>query len=122
MQTDVVAYLSGPLAGVALIGLGWPLARRRVAPNGALGIRLPTTLASSAVWYGTNARAGADLIRLGVLLVGVGLVLPWLVGRPAFVVEAVIGCAGLILVYVRAASHARRLFEGLVHDEEAREA
>jgi uncharacterized membrane protein len=122
MSRDLIAYLSPPFLGLLLVLLGRPLARRRVPPNGMLGLRIPSTYASPSVWYGANARAGADLVLLGAALMVTGLLLPWIAGTTAFVIEAVLGCAGLVVIYLRAVSHAQRLLEGELRDRAERPA
>jgi len=49
-----------------LVVLGIPLARRRVKPNAAYGVRFAATMADDSVWYDVNARGGRDLIVIGV--------------------------------------------------------
>jgi hypothetical protein len=65
-----------PLLGLLLIGLGWPLAARRVRPNRWYGLRVPATFADETVWYDANAVAGWDMVALGTVVVVIALVLP----------------------------------------------
>jgi uncharacterized membrane protein len=65
-----------PAVGVLLIGLGWPLARRKVGPNRWYGLRLPATFADERVWYEANAVAGRDMMAVGAAVALAGLVLP----------------------------------------------
>lgn len=65
-----------PAVGALLVGLGWPLARRRVGPNRWYGLRLPATFADERVWYEANAVAGRDMMLVGVAVAGAGLLLP----------------------------------------------
>jgi SdpI/YfhL protein family len=67
-----------PLLGLLLITLGWPLATRRVRPNRWYGLRVPATFADETVWYDANAIAGRDMVGLGILVLAVALVLPYL--------------------------------------------
>ena len=62
--------------GALFIGLGLPLALRRVRPNGWYGLRTPATFADEHVWYQANAISGRDFIALGFLLLVLPLVLP----------------------------------------------
>lgn len=57
--------------GLALAGLGLPLALRFVPPNPIYGARLPQSFASPANWYSINARAGALLSSFGLCLFAV---------------------------------------------------
>ena len=59
------------------IGLGVPLALRRVRPNRWYGLRTPATLADEWVWYEANAISGRNVIALGFLLLLLVLVLPY---------------------------------------------
>jgi uncharacterized membrane protein len=54
-------------SGVALIASGVPLYQRRVPPNLLFGVRLRSTMHDEALWYDVNARAGRDLIVIGVI-------------------------------------------------------
>ena len=62
--------------GALFIGLGLPLALRRVGPNGLYGLRTPATFANREVWYEANAITGRDCIALGTLLLVLVFVLP----------------------------------------------
>lgn len=84
------------LTGALMIGLGLPLARRRVKPNRLYGTRTKDTLADARVWYEVNAVGGRDLVRLGLFSVAVAAVFlvvpePWLGG-------AVMACSGVLVV------------------------
>ena len=65
-----------PLAGLLLIGLGWPLAARRVRPNRWYGLRVPATFADHSVWYDANAIAGRDMMIMGAAVGAIAVVLP----------------------------------------------
>jgi hypothetical protein len=67
-----------PLLGLLLIMLGWPLAARRVRPNRWYGLRVPATFADPTVWYDANAITGRDMVGLGMLVLAIALVLPYL--------------------------------------------
>jgi hypothetical protein len=65
-----------PLLALLLIGLGWPLATRRVRPNRWYGLRVPATLADETVWYEANAVTGRDMVALGAVVLVIAVVLP----------------------------------------------
>jgi uncharacterized membrane protein len=63
-----IAHFSTSAAvGLLLVVLGIPLARRRVKPNSAYGVRFDATMADESVWYDVNARGGRDLSVIGVV-------------------------------------------------------
>jgi hypothetical protein len=64
--------------GVLLMGLGVPLARRRIAPNGLYGLRCRETLSDAAVWYEANAVQGRGHVALGAGLLALAGGLPLL--------------------------------------------
>jgi hypothetical protein len=66
-----MALLSG--SALALLALGLPLWRGKVPPNRFLGFRTPRTLSDRGLWYRVNAQGGADLCRLGALLLALCL-------------------------------------------------
>jgi hypothetical protein len=85
-----------PGLGLLLVALGWPMAARRIGPNGWYGLRVPATFADEQVWYEANAVAGRDMIALGVVLMLVSLMLPRLVGLSGPAYAGV--CAGILAV------------------------
>jgi membrane protein implicated in regulation of membrane protease activity len=98
--------------GVLLVGLGWPLARRRVGPNRWYGLRVPATFADPHVWYEANAVAGRDMVALGVLLVVLAAALPTVAGvrGPDFgVTAAAVTVVGSLFMAVRGWRLANRL-------------
>ena len=64
MNADLFVF---PFAGLIFVGLGIPLALRKVGPNGKYGLRVPATFADESVWYDANAAVGRDLIVAGVI-------------------------------------------------------
>jgi hypothetical protein len=76
------SHLAFPAIGLVSIVLGWPLARRRIAPNRWYGLRVPATFADPAIWYEANAVCGEDLVRLGAVLLVAGMGLAFLRGLP----------------------------------------
>ena len=84
-----------PAVALLLIGLGWPLSRRRIKPNRWYGLRVPATFADERVWYEANAVAGRDMMLVGSAVGVAGLLLPLLGLRHNFV--AVI-CAAILTV------------------------
>jgi hypothetical protein len=83
-----------PLLGLLLIGVGWPLAARRVRPNRWYGLRVPATFADQTVWYEANAVAGRDMVRLGTLVTAIALVLPHVTELPSDIYAGV--CGGVL--------------------------
>jgi Flp pilus assembly protein protease CpaA len=83
-----------PLVGLLLIGLGGPLAARRVRPNRWYGLRVPATFADQTVWYEANAVAGRDMVRLGSLVTAIALVLPHVTELPSDIYAGV--CGGVL--------------------------
>jgi uncharacterized membrane protein len=67
---------------VLLIGLGFPLAKRRIGPNRWYGFRVRATFADEQVWYDVNAQAGRDLMVLGALVGILVLLLPQIAWLP----------------------------------------
>jgi SdpI/YhfL family protein len=76
MEGHLSPELLFPLLGLLLIGLGWPLAGRRVRPNRWYGLRVPATYADETVWYEANAVTGRDMVGLGAVVLVIALVLP----------------------------------------------
>jgi hypothetical protein len=83
-----------PLVGLLLLVLGWPLATRRVRPNRWYGLRLPATFADERVWYDANAVTGRDMMRLGGVVLGLAIGLPYVVRWPD---SAYAGVCGVVL-------------------------
>jgi uncharacterized membrane protein len=54
------------IAGIALMGAGYPLMMRHVPPNRWYGFRLPKTLRDPYIWYEANHVAGRDLLLAGL--------------------------------------------------------
>jgi hypothetical protein len=65
MDGTVLSWVFG-LNALLLIGLSIPLVRRRVRPNRFYGFRTPSTLNDERLWYHVNAKAGVDLLMVGV--------------------------------------------------------
>ena len=90
-----------PAIALLLIGLGAPLAARRVGPNRWYGLRMPATFADRQVWYDANALAGRDMVALGTVLLIVSLALPPVAGLtgPAYAgaCAAVLGVGSMVL-------------------------
>jgi len=55
-----------------MIGLGIPMAIRRVKPNRTYGARMKYTLMNDDIWYDVNAMAGKGIIIIGVLEMALG--------------------------------------------------
>jgi uncharacterized membrane protein len=84
-----------PAVGLLLVGLGWPLVRRRVRPNRWYGLRVPATFASERIWYEANAVAGRDMMLLGSVVGLAGLLLPLAGVRESLVA---VTCAAILAV------------------------
>jgi len=106
--------------GTLFIGLGLPLALRRVGPNGWYGLRTPATMANEEVWYEANAISGRDFVALGSGLLVLVIVLPQVLhlsgGGYASVYTAValIGSLGI-------AARGWRKANGLLRERRARD-
>lgn len=71
----LTAHVAFPLLGLVSLFVGWPLARRRVAPNRWYGVRVASTLSRPAIWYEANAVCGDELVRTGLVLLVVAVAL-----------------------------------------------
>ena len=61
LERGTLAALLGYIAFILLtfgVGLGYLLATGAIGPNGAVGVRVPETLASPEAWYRVNRPAG----------------------------------------------------------------
>ena len=54
-------------SSLLLVGVGLPLALRKVPPNGWYGFRAPITLRSRSAWYAGNAQLGWWMVAGGLL-------------------------------------------------------
>jgi hypothetical protein len=54
-------------AGLLLMLLAVPLARRRVRPNRWYGLRLRATFADERIWYDANAASGREMAVFGAV-------------------------------------------------------
>jgi uncharacterized membrane protein len=54
--------------GLLFVGLGIPLALRRVPPNAWYGFRTAKTFSDPRIWYSANRVSGIDLMIAGVVL------------------------------------------------------
>lgn len=97
-NTMLIPMVLFTAAGLLLAGLSLPLIRRRVKPNFLYGLRVPATLADEWVWYEANARSGRDLLLVGLTLLALALLLPFVPG----VTEETyaLGLAGLLILGV----------------------
>jgi len=100
--------------GTLLILLGFPLALRRVRPNGLYGLRTPATFAHEQVWYDANAVSGRDLVALGSVLIVLSFGLPHVLrlpGRGYTYVYTAVALAGTLAIAVRGWRKANRLWQ-----------
>jgi uncharacterized membrane protein len=63
------------LVGLLFVGVGIPLALRRVPPNVLYGFRTPRTLSDPNIWYAANYVTGIDLIIAGFAIILVAIAL-----------------------------------------------
>jgi CheY-like chemotaxis protein len=61
-------------AGALLVGLGVPLLRGKVPPNGLYGVRIRATFEDRTVWYEANRMMGRDLVLVGAATLFIALV------------------------------------------------
>lgn len=66
----MIVFLS---SGVLMIGLGIPMAARKIKQNQLYGARLKYTLMDEEIWWEVNAQAGKDMIILGIVLAALGI-------------------------------------------------
>jgi len=113
MNAEILLPAVSVLLGSLFIALSIPLVQRRVSPNRCYGLRIPATFADETVWYEANARAGSDLLKLGLLLIAVGAGL-YLLKMPSGVevlLWFVIVEGGVIGLLIRNWRFANRLLE-----------
>src|SRR3954471_22189475 len=91
------------LVGLLLLVLGWPLATRRVPPNGLYGLRVRATFADDRVWYDANALAGRDMMAFGLAIVILAILLPLRIHLQEDVYAAIggafLGVGALVLTF-----------------------
>src|SRR5438445_9865769 len=54
--------------GLIFVGLGIPLATRRIPPNRWYGFRVPKTMAAEGIWFDANEVVGRDLAISGGIM------------------------------------------------------
>ena len=94
--------------GPALIVLSIPLMLRWVPPNRIFGLRIPSTLGDTSVWYDANALSGRHLFVLGLVMVGLEFVLPRHLLTRVLTPVGWIGFMGIMIVDWRTANRWRR--------------
>jgi hypothetical protein len=109
------SHLAFPLIGLASFLVGWPLARGRVPPNRWYGVRVPATLSSPTIWYAANAACGDELVRVGLVLLVIGIALPFVPRLPEL--GYVVICVAVLLIgstraTARGLGVAKRLSQG----------
>jgi hypothetical protein len=113
-MTPPTSHLAFPLLGLVSLVIGWPLARRRVAPNRWYGVRVASTLSTPVIWYEANAVCGDELVRMGLVLLVVSVALSFVPGLPD--VGYVVICLAVFLVgSVRATARSLRTAKRLAH-------
>ena len=97
--------ISHGIIALVIMGLSWPLVRRKIRRNQLYGIRIPEALKSEERWLEINEYGGRLLLRWGIALAvtaGIGLALPrmdWIIY--AFISLAVIlGGLGIVTALI----------------------
>jgi uncharacterized membrane protein len=72
-QMNLIAMIVFLSTGVLMIGLGIPMAARKIKQNMFYGARLKYTLMDEEIWWEVNARAGKDMIIIGIVLAALGI-------------------------------------------------
>jgi hypothetical protein len=111
-MTPPTSHLAFPLLGLVSLVIGWPLARRRVAPNHWYGVRVASTLSRPGIWYEVNAVCGDELVRMGLVLLVVGVGLSFVPGLPDVGYVAIclaVFLAGSVRATARSLRAAKRL-------------
>jgi hypothetical protein len=71
---DWIGFLVSAVGGALFVGIGAPLAQRRIPRNWLYGYRIRATLRSDDVWYPVNERGGRHLVVLGGALLFLALI------------------------------------------------
>jgi len=104
-------------SAVLFIGLGIPMALRKVKRNGVYGARMKYTMMDDDIWYEVNAMAGKGIIIVGILEAAMGVasifVLKNVTDKPT-VIKFLIGIGaiemiGLLIVTIMAVRMSRRM-------------
>jgi uncharacterized membrane protein len=69
MSENTIAAIGFSLIGLLYIGLGLPLLRGWIQPNGWYRYRTKKTLSSERIWFAVNRVTGRDLIICGAALI-----------------------------------------------------
>ncbi|RMH79008.1 MAG: SdpI family protein [Calditrichaeota bacterium] len=99
--------------GALCIALAIPLIGRRIPPNHWYGLRVPATFADERIWYEANARAGKELLALGIFIIAIGALL-YAITIPSWLSVALwfaFIMGSVILFVVRSWRFANRLLE-----------
>lgn len=94
--------------GPVLVLLSLPLMFRWIPPNRFFGLRIPSTLRNTSVWYDANALSARHLSALGVFLVLLELVLPLSIRIGMLRAVASIGFATIVIMDWRTANRWER--------------
>jgi uncharacterized membrane protein len=100
------------LMSLLYVGLGIPLAQRRVKRNHLYGLRVGETMASDAVWYEANEICGREFVAFGwiSLIVAVGLAfVPWPNDDVYPTILVVVHLVGVLVVAGRGMATAREI-------------
>jgi uncharacterized membrane protein len=77
MKPQTVFMISGLVIGIAYLGLGIPLALKRISPNKLYGMRTRKTLSNPEIWYCANAFSGRWMMAAGLVSLLSALLLPY---------------------------------------------
>jgi hypothetical protein len=94
--------------GPVLILLSIPLMLRWVPPNRFFGLRIPSTLRNTSVWYDANASSARHLFVLGLVLVLLEFALPLSLRNQTLRVIASVGFAAIVIADWRTANRWER--------------
>jgi hypothetical protein len=94
--------------GPVLVSFSIPLMFRWIPPNRFFGLRVPSTLRNTSVWYDANALSARHLFGLGLFLVFLEFVLPLSARITTLRLVASLGFAAIIVVDWRTANRWER--------------
>jgi hypothetical protein len=102
------------VAGGLFVGIGAPLAQRRIPRNWFYGVRTRTTMRSDAIWYPVNERGGRQFVVLGGALLFLALISLVFLGnddtqKDFAILAAVITLAGIAWSVWSCLAYARQL-------------
>jgi hypothetical protein len=124
---DFMAVLISGITGVLFLGLGLPLAMRKVQPNRWYGYRVSRyQLEDDDIWYAINRKGGLHLVYAGILCLMLAAVSSLYIGKLGVQLAMLILLSVILVVFivyeihwsVRAAERMAR-DKGIAEDSEA---